>query len=192
MVLILLNMKRKLLLTLLVLTTFTLPTVYALPSDQWLIENAIAGVKAEHPKHISTEFTGIIDSGWHDHPWIDGAPLHKHVILYASFGYEGTGDIRWEGRSYADGGIYTMFYQNHNSELPKQSTSIVYLGPKQYWDGTTWVTNEPQSIGNNADTNVTVLVLGTDGSSRTYELGQHRSLLVYPPLGVRITLSILP
>jgi hypothetical protein len=184
-------MSRKLLLTLLVLATFTLPSVYALPTDQWLIENAIAGVKAEHPKHIKTEFTGIIDSGWHDHPWIDGAPLHKHVILYATFGYDGTGNVRWEGRSYADGGIYTMFYQNHNSEIPKMSTSVVYLGPKEYWDGTEWVSNDPECIGNPSYTSVNVLVLGTDGSSRTYVLGPERSLLIYPPIGVIITLSIL-
>ena len=89
-------------------------------------------------------------------------------------------------------GIYTTYYSNHNPDVPKLSTTIVYLGPAEYWDGSQYVTNHPQSIHNPDDAKCTVLVLGSNGLSRTYELGKNYSLLVYPPIGVYITLSILP
>jgi len=180
-------MKRKMTLIVLLLAALALPIARASPADGWLIENAITEVKLEHPKHSNVEFTGTITSNWHDH----GAPWHKHVTLDGTFGYTDTGTIRWEGRSYLDGGIYTTYYRNHNPDVPKIHTKIVYLGPAEYWDGSKYVTNHPQSIQNSRDAKCTVLVLGTNGLSRTYELKPNYSLLVYPPIGVRITLSIL-
>ena len=180
-------MKRKTTLIALILVALALPIARASPADGWLIENAITEVKLEHPEHQNVEFTGTITSNWHDH----GVPWHKHVTLDATFGYMDTGTIRWEGRSYLDGGIYTTYYSNHNPEVPKIHTKVVYLGPAEYWDGSHYVTNHPQSIRNSGDAECTVLVLGTNGLSRTYELKQNYSLLVYPPIGVRITLSIL-
>ena len=184
-------MKRKLILTFLLLVALTVPITHAYPSDEWAIENAIAGVRAEHPKHKYTEFTGVTTSHWQVHPELD-APLHKHVTLTAMFGFGNSGYVRWEGRSYADGGIYTMFYSNHNPDSPALSTNVVYLGPTTYWDGSRYVSNYPQSVSNTGDSKVTVLVLGTNGLKKTYELGKNRTMLVYPPIGVRITVSILP
>ncbi len=183
--------KLKIILTVLLVAAIGLPMAYAHPSDEWLIENAIAGVKAANPKHISTEFTGIVTTGEHEHAWLD-APPHNHVTLTASFGYGKTGTVRWEGRSYHDGGIYAMYYSNHNPDTPKISTKVLYLGLAEYWDGSQWVTNHPESIFNSGDGKCTVLILGTNGLNRTIELGKNYSLLVYPPIGVRITLSILP
>ena len=136
-------MKLKIILSVLLVAALGLPMAYAHPSDEWLIENAITQVKLEHPKFLNTEFTGTITSGWHNHPHII-VPTHKHVTLTASFGYRDTGSIRWEGRSYHDGGIYTMYYNNHNPDTPKISTKIVYLGPAQYWNGSQWITNHRQ------------------------------------------------
>ena len=175
----------------LLLAALALPIANAAPSNEWLIENAISGVKAAYPKHLSTEFTGTMTSGWHTQLWLD-APLHRHVALTATFGYKDTGTVLWEGRSYDSGGICTTYYSNHNPNVAKIHTKIVCLGPAEYWDGSKYVTNHPQSIHNSGDTMCTVLVLGTNGLSRTYELKTNYSLLVYPPIGVRITLSILP
>ncbi len=136
-------MKLKIILFVLLVAALGLPMVYAHSSDEWLIENAITHVKLEHPKFLNSEFTGIVTTGEHIHPHLD-APEHNHVTLTATFGYRDTGSVRWEGRSYHDGGIYTMYYSNHNPDTPKISTKIVYLGPAYYWNGSQWIANRPQ------------------------------------------------
>ena len=213
-------MKGKLILTFILLATFSTQIEYAnacrrndrgyYPSDEWLIENAINKVKKEHPKHTDTVFSGIIASGWHIHHHLN-APLHKHVTLTATFGYQNTGTVRWEGRSYADGGIYTLHYSNHDPEEPvleepipepltpeepipevrKFHTKTVYLGPAQYWDGSKYVNNIPARIRNTSESTCFVLVSGSGGYTRTISLNAGYSLVVYPPIGVDITLSIL-
>ena len=180
-------MKKTGIFIILLVAALATPIASAKVSDEWLIENAIAGVKLEHPKHWNVEFAGTVTTFWHQH-----APLHKHVTLTGSFGYGDTGKILWMGRSYYDGGIYTTFYSNHNPETPKLSTKVLYLGPARYWNGNRYIDNIPQSIRNNMDRKSTVLILGTNGLSRTFELGKNQCLLVYPPIGVGITLSILP
>jgi hypothetical protein len=183
-------MNKKLVLTTFLLIALSIPMVSALPSDEWLIENAISGVKDEYPHHRNKEFTGYIITDWHEHPELD-APLHKHVFLRGVFGYQDTGIIRWQGRSYAEGGIYTTHYSNHNPDVPKLNTVVVYLGPLSFWDGSRWVKNEPQSIANSGSEGITVQVLGNNGLIKTYELAKDKALLVYPPIGVEITFSII-
>lgn len=221
-------MKGKLILTFILLSTFSTQIIYAnachsrridYPSDEWLIDNAINEVKKEHPKHIDTVFSGIITTRWHKHPHLD-APLHKHVLLTATFGYQDSGTVRWEGRSYADGGIYTFHYSNHDPEEPipevpasepqvpeepapeeptseppapevqKFHTKTVYLGPAQYWDGSKYVNNIPSRIQNTGESTCYVLVSGSGGYTRTISLNAGYSLVVYPPIGIDITLSI--
>jgi len=180
-------MKVKMILTVLLIAALGLPMVYAHPADPWFIENAITEVKLEHPKFANTDFTGTITSGWRMKP-----ELHKHVTLSATFGYHNTGRVTWSGRSYYSGGILTTYFSNHNPDVPKLSTKVLYLGPAQYWSGTRYLDNTPQSIRNTMDTKSTVLILGTNGLNRTFELGKNQCLLVYPPIGVGITLGILP
>jgi len=182
-------MKVKIILTVLLVAALGLPMAYAQTSDEWFIENAITEVKLEHPKFKNTEFTAIITSGWETHPDV---PLHKHVTLTGNFGFQDSGSVKWSGRSYWDGGIHTTYYRNHNPDSATLSTKILYLGPAQYWSGSRWIDNSPQVIRNSLDADCTVLILGTNGLNRTIELGKNISLMVYPPIGVGITLSILP
>ena len=180
-------MKVKMILTGLLIAALGLPMVYAHPADPWFIENAITEVKLEHPKFANTEFTATITTPWHTTP-----PSHKHVTLTAKFGYQDSGQVTWSGKSFYSGGIYTTYYSNHNPDTPTISTKILYLGPAQYWSGSRWINNTPQVIRNSLDKDCTVLILGTNGLNRTIELGANKSLMVYPPIGVGITLSILP
>ena len=128
-------------LTVLLVAALGLPMAYAQTSDEWFIENAVTEVKLEHPKFTNTEFTAIITSGWETHPDV---PLHKHVTLTASFGYGDSGRVKWSGRSYWDGGIYTTYYSNHNPDTPTISTKILYLGPAQYWSCLLYTSPSPR------------------------------------------------
>ena len=181
-------MRGKIVFILLLIAAITIPIASAC-SDEWLIENAIAGVKADHPKHQNTVFYGVITSGWqHDG---ESGPYYKYVTLTANFGYHDQGTVLWKGMSYSNGDIYTLFYSNHDPDPPKFDIVIVYLGPLQYWDGSHWITNQPQSIINPSNLTVSVQLLGSNGMVRTYELNSDNTLLVYPPIGVEIDLSIL-
>lgn len=161
-----------------------------IPSDEWLIENAISELKAQYPKHINTKFSGVVISDWHSSRSV---PLHKHVNLTATFGYENTGKVQWSGRSYADGGIYTSYYSNHDPIEPEFTflVQIVYLGPICTWDSTNYVLNQPVVFENTWDYTITVEVIGSNGLYRTYQLKEGYDLVLYPPLGVDVTISLL-
>jgi len=137
-------MNKKIMLTTLLIVAMMTPMAnayYYFPNDEWVKQNAITGLLSEHTELSGLNFTATIVGGWEYHY---GAPWHKHVVITATYGYNDTGSILWEGRSYSCGGIYTITYENTEPE-PKpiytfNSGGILvdFSNTQLYWNGVAW------------------------------------------------------
>ena len=150
------NKKKLIYLTLTAIMLLTItPTVNAwtpFSTDEQLKQNAVDILTAEHPELDGGVFTAVITSSW-EFQWCPFIPWHKHVTIDVTYGYQSTGSVHWEGRSYNVGGTYTLVYTQTEPTTPMPQPTVkigshgIYLNfapSVHYWNGVMWK-NEPRA-----------------------------------------------
>lgn len=154
-----------------------------LPSDEWLIQNAIDSFKDEYPKkYKDINFTGEVTSEWLQNE--NG--YYKIIRLEGPFGYKLTGNVTWIGHSYAVGGIYTLYFSNHDPipEPTPVKTQVVYIDGAQlaYWDGSKWIYNQPTVYSNQGNKEPLYVEIEYNQNIRVYKVKPDFTLMIYFPM----------
>jgi len=156
---------------------------WSLLTDEQLKQNAVTELKALYPVLEDGVFTCVIASGWE---WSWGVPLHKHIDVTVTYGYENTGSASFPYlRSYNQGGIHIFTEDWTDPEVPelirwKMTVSYVDNAKTHYWNGRSWEYNEPYCYRNPGKEPMT-LHFTEGGYDRTYVIRSRWCLVIYIP-----------